>query len=43
MHEFWLSAILILGDFIRLVYRAFLSMVIAVCCGKIKQMSFFPR
>lgn len=43
MHEFWLSAVLIIGRFIRLVYRALLSMVITVRCGKIKQMSFFPR
>ena len=43
MDEFYLSAVLILGRFIRLVYRALLSMVITVCCGKIKQMRFFPR
>ena len=43
MDEFCLSAVLILGRFIRLVHRALLSMVITVCCGKIKQMRFFPR
>ena len=43
MDEFYLSAVLILGRFIRLVHRALLSMVITVCCGKIKQMRFFPR
>lgn len=43
MHEFCLNAVLILGRFIRLVYRALLSMVITICCGKIKQMRFIPR
>lgn len=43
MDEFYLSAVLILGRFIRLVHRALLSMVITICCGKIKQMRFFPR